>query len=125
MLCGIHDPYSVAYFLDDRRDFILPRKNEKHVLLNPVNTLKLSRLEFKLVFEDLENEDYIDFLTTRNKNFKMAGLELFSSYFQAMPRTDYRHILRDVVLHELMSIETFQMMYAVIDSRTVGLLAVK
>ena len=96
MLCGIHDLHPVPYFLDDRRESVLLRKNEKHVLLNAFN-------RFKVVFEDLRIEGYSDFLIARNKNSEMARLELPSPCFQAMPRTDYRHILGDIGLHELMT----------------------
>ena len=125
MLCGIHDSHPVTYFLDDRKEPILLRKNEKYVLLNTVNRFQLGRLEFKLVFEDLDDEGYSEFLAARNKIFEMAGLEPPSPYFQAMPRSRYRHILGDIVLHDVISCGTFGMVYAAIDSRTGEPLAVK
>ena len=125
MLCGIHDSHPVTYFLDDRREPVLLRKNEKHVLLNTVNRFQLGRLEFKLVFENLDDEGYDEFLTARNKIFEIAGLEPPSPYFQAVPKTQYRHILGDIVLHDVISCGTFGMVYAAIDSRTGEPLAVK
>ena len=74
MLCGIHDSHPVEYIIDEEKEPILLRQNDRHVLLKTVNRFKLGRLEFKLVYEHTEDEARITYTEHRNIFFQAGGL---------------------------------------------------
>ena len=122
MLSGLDDAHPVEYYLEN--NCLRLGSREKHVLYQQINRFKLGKLEFDLVYENLTDQQYSDYITVRNKIFTYAGYGTPHSRLLAVPK-EPRLRIGTVIIHESLSTGTFGMVSAAVDSRTGDPLAIK
>lgn len=125
MLCGISDSHPVEYIVNEQKEPIVLGAGQKHVLLDKVNRFKLGKLEFRLIYEDMDSQGYTDYVQARDRIIEGIGLSAPHRCLQAVPRAYFHHRMGTIIMHQLMSSGAFGMVYAAVDSRTGEPLAVK
>ena len=124
MLCGLHDAHPIEYFSDNKKRPLTLRANDKHVLTNEVNRFKLGRLDFKLVYENTEEQEHDEYIRARNRVIKALGHPTPHRCLRAFPRYG-KPMVDTAILHDSMSSGTFGVVNAAVDSRSGEPLAVK
>jgi len=121
MLRGVSDTRPVKYYLDKT---ILLYNKDKHVLFQRENRFSLGKLDFNLIYEDLNDEQYADHITIRNQSLEQDGKEVPSPRVFAIPRKAHVKV-DDLILHDNISSGTFGLVCAAVEATTGAPVAMK
>lgn len=121
MLRGVSDTRPVKYYLDKT---ISLYSKDKHVLFQRENRFSLGKLDFNLVYEALDDEQYADRITIRNRGLEQAGKEVPSPRILAIPRKAHVKI-DDLILHDNISSGAFGLVCAAVEASTGAPVAMK
>lgn len=124
MLVGLSDANPIKYFLDYERAPILLRHRESHALYQKVNRFSFGKLDFKLVYEDLDEVALQNFISVRNACLEGQGGRAPHPHLHPVPQENYR-MVGSSILHQNLSSGAFGWVYAAIDVRSGAPLAIK
>lgn len=114
MLRGVSDTRPVNYYLDKT---ISLYSKDKHVLFQRENRFSLGKLDFNLVYEALDDVQYADRITIRNRGLEQAGKEVPSPRILAIPRKAHVKV-DDLILHDNISSGAFGLVCAAVEAST-------
>lgn len=122
LIKGVSKTLPVEYYVDNKP--LLLYAGDVHVLYQAVNRFRLGKLEYHFVYEDLDNDQYTDYVRIRNEALHAAGAEIPSPRLLALPRRPHmKH--GDIILHESLNSGAFGLVCAAVDARTGAPLAMK
>ena len=126
LLRGVRDEEPVIYESDNMKLQVELYEGDTHVLHHGVNSFSLGKLQFKLVYEQPDDAQYIKHIQTRNQSHLEADVDATTPHpcISAIPG---KHHLRidNFLLHDSISTGTFGYVHAAVDVRTGNPIAVK
>jgi len=122
LIRGVSRTLPVQYYVDNKP--LLLYAGDVHVFYQAVNRFRLGKLEYNFVYENLDDEQYIDYVRIRNKALHEAGQEIPNPRILVMPRKPHMKY-GNIILHEGLSSGAFGLVCAAVDARTGVPLAMK
>ncbi len=99
MLRGVSDTRPVKYHLDYLDATVSLYNKDKHVLFQRQNRFSLGKLDFCLHYENLDDEQYTNYLKIRNRALEEADRAVPHPRLLAIPRKPHVKI-DDMILHD-------------------------
>jgi len=124
MLRGVSDTRPVKYHLDYLDATVSLYNKDKHVLFQTQNRFSLGKLDFCLHYENLDDEQYTNYLKIRNRALEEADRAVPHPRLLAIPRKPHVKI-DDMILHDNISSGSFGFVCAVVDAHTGAPVAMK
>ena len=121
LLRGVSDTQPVKYYLDKT---VLLYAKDKHVLYQEENRFSLGKLDFKLEYEKLDDDQYTKYVQIRNQSLKDAGVGAPHPRIFAVPRKPQVKV-DNLILHDNISSGAFGFVCAAVDARTGAPVAMK
>jgi len=122
LIKGVSKTLPVQYYVDNEP--LLLYAGDVHVFYQAVNRFRLGKLEYNFVYENLDDEQYTDYVRIRNKALHEAGEEIPNPRILAVPRKPHMKY-GNIILHEGLSSGAFGLVCAAVDARTGVPLAMK
>lgn len=111
MLREISDIRSMKYYFNKT---ILLYNKDKYVLFQRKNKFSFNKLNFNLVYKDLNDKQYIDYIIIRNQSLKQIDKEMLSSRVFAISRKTYVKI-NNLILYDNINNKIFELICVVVE----------
>jgi serine/threonine protein kinase len=121
MLKGVSETAPVKYYLDETVDLYF---KDRHVLFQKENRFSLGKLDFTLVYEELDEKKYSDYLCGRNRSLEDDGKSVPDHRILPIPKNAHVKV-GNFLHHENISSGGFGLVFAAVEARTGAPFAMK